>query len=493
MSSIYDFVIRKGVLRRYAGTDIHPIVPKGVVSVGSFAFQDCPYLASVVLPEGVTKISKRAFEDCRELTGVTLPDSVTFIGYYAFAKCYKLTDIQLPKGLTYLGAASFWNCKKLTHITIPASVTSVESNVFAECINMTHVTVEEGAAISGKIFNDLFCDCKKPEVIVAPGIRLEELEPRFKPAAALGYLTNAHLYQDPEILSAYHRYIVSKKKQLLPYLLENDLVQGLSVLTELVKIDVDNFERDFLTPAMEANASQCVACLLEWKDNHISQEDMDRKMQRDLMKNPYNVQDMSRLWKYKKLEDGTLCITGYKGQDQQIHIPPMIGKTPVTAIGDAAFSPNEGNASSTQKQVLRNLRSVTIPEGIVTIGSDAFEGCQLLTEPVFPGTLTSIGSYAFCLCHSLTRVTIPGNVQTVERSAFSICAHIREATICAGVKTICSRVFFSCRQLQKVTVEGKDTVIEPEAIPSSVSVIHAPDGSFAHTYALENGIPFQSL
>ena len=46
---------------------------------------------------------------------------------------------------------------------------------------------------------------------------------------------------------------------------------------------------------------------------NVPQEEKERQIEQGQNKDPYNVTDMRKLWKYKKLEDGTLRITDYKG------------------------------------------------------------------------------------------------------------------------------------------------------------------------------------
>ena len=44
------------------------------------------------------------------------------------------------------------------------------------------------------------------------------------------------------------------------------------------------------------------------------------------------------------------------------------------------------------------LRSVVLPEGLTHLGAGAFEGCTGLTSVKFPSTLTDINDYAFDYC-----------------------------------------------------------------------------------------------
>ena len=66
----------------------------------------------------------------------------------------------------------------------------------------------------------------------------------------------------------------------------------------------------------------------------------------------------------------TGTITGYVGAGGAVVIPASINGTPVTAIGEAAFSPGyRGNQS---------IISVTIPDSVTSIGQRAFpESCEI--------------------------------------------------------------------------------------------------------------------
>lgn len=52
-----------------------------------------PWATSVVIPDGVTSISTRAFDGCSGVTSVIISASVTILGYHAFWDCTSLTDV----------------------------------------------------------------------------------------------------------------------------------------------------------------------------------------------------------------------------------------------------------------------------------------------------------------------------------------------------------------------------------------------------------------
>jgi len=84
-----------------------------------------------------------------------------------------------------------------------------------------------------------------------------------------------------------------------------------------------------------------------------------------------------------ELEDGTLEISGYAGNDATYEIPAVIDGKKVTRIGYNAF--NDCN----------ELTSITITDGVVYIGSYAFYNCPSIKEVTIPASVTSIGEGAF--------------------------------------------------------------------------------------------------
>lgn len=114
-------------------------------------------------------------------------------------------------------------------------------------------------------------------------------------------------------------------------------------------------------------------------------EELEKSVQ-EITPQTGNVRTANNIWeeyRYRELEDGTLEITGYQGNDTELVIPAEINGKRVTSIGSYAF---DGCSS---------LTGIELPAGITSIGVNAFSGCRSLTEIKLPESLTIIGDYAF--------------------------------------------------------------------------------------------------
>lgn len=69
----------------------------------------------------------------------------------------------------------------------------------------------------------------------------------------------------------------------------------------------------------------------------------------------------------------------------------------------------------------KEVKDLVIPEGITSIGTDAFAGCYGLTSVTIPNSVTSIGDVAFQQCNNLSSIIIPSSVTSIGWSPFADC------------------------------------------------------------------------
>lgn len=109
----------------------------------------------------------------------------------------------------------------------------------------------------------------------------------------------------------------------------------------------------------------------------------------------------------------------------------------------------------------KTLTSVSIPNTITSIGSDAFYECGLTSIDI-PNSVTHIGHQAFHGCSGLTSLVIPNSVTSIANSAFDNCRNLTTVSIDCSTH-IPYAAFSECRTLTTVTIGDNVSGIGEEA------------------------------
>lgn len=80
--------------------------------------------------------------------------------------------------------------------------------------------------------------------------------------------------------------------------------------------------------------------------------------------------------------------------------------------------------------------SITVPEGIVTVMSYAFNGCKRVEEVIFSDGLEDINTEAFANCYSLRRVMLPPTIYYIGPYSFENCYLLEEINFPEGLFSI---------------------------------------------------------
>lgn len=145
-----DFFIENKKLIEYTGNTTQVTIPKGVTTIGEYAFANNHNIQKVVMPNSVKTIEKNAFYYCERLTSVKFSTKLKTIGNNAFAYCTNIKKYNLSKSLKTIGNGAFTDNYSLTKITIPAKVKVVKKNTFRWCINLKNVKLNKKVKTIGK-------------------------------------------------------------------------------------------------------------------------------------------------------------------------------------------------------------------------------------------------------------------------------------------------------------------------------------------------------
>ena len=140
--------------------------------------------------------------------------------------------------------------------------------------------------------------------------------------------------------------------------------------------------------------------------------------------------------------DGTLTLNGMITDRSAVTLPAEIDGRRLTAIGVGAF------------ENLQELKSIVLPEGIVSVGANAFSGCEWLKKVSLPAHLESIGAHAFSGCRSLREAQIPASVTSVGSGAFRGCASLEDAVLPEGLDYLGDKVFSGCASQKTAALGG---------------------------------------
>jgi len=167
----------------------------------------------------------------------------------------------------------------------------------------------------------------------------------------------------------------------------------------------------------------------------------------------------------------------YKGTAEVVVIPDG-----VTTIGQQAFRDCTG------------ITSITIPDSVTTIGSKAFHDCTGLTSITIPDSVTTIDSAAFYDCTGLTSVTIPDSVTSIGAYAFNGCTDVTSITIGNSVTSIGWCAFYHCTGLTEITIPDSVTSIDYLSFYGCTNLRHiSVPGHFTDQQILDLGLPLECM
>ena len=348
-------------------------VGNNITSVGTTTFSSCqnlvlhtdnPVILNALKRTNVMIASADDSEETlnykRELIYKQTVKGITVYAYRGNEKDVRIPDTieQLPVNKI---AQNAFSAKQLHSLVLPSAITQFVPEIFGK----------------GEV-----------ECLAAPGIDFSTVRSiTWKQALARGFLlmNQEGLFKDEKITDSYAKYLKNSVSQYIePCINDVRLLQG---LLKTVKLSPDSYET-LLKYAVDKDNTEAIAILLDYKNENISEENMEKseKQKLSVIGKAPSLSKIKKDWGYKVQDDDTIAILSYKGSDTDVIIPSVIEEKPVVEIGETAFN---GVCYYTESQVVKNVKvrrqqinTVYIPSSVKKISEIAFIGCgdRLLGE-----------------------------------------------------------------------------------------------------------------
>lgn len=111
---------------------------------------------------------------------------------------------------------------------------------------------------------------------------------------------------------------------------------------------------------------------------------------------------------------------------------------------------------------------IIIPEGVKSIGNNAFSFQSHITDVVFPESLRSIGIKAFYRCTGLTDINLPYGVKKINEYSFAG-TRLQHISIPASVEYIHNHTFNYGENPQSITIKGRNIQVKIPVVPPVTS------------------------
>ena len=323
-------------------TDAEYVIPDSVTSIGGYAFYDCTSLTNITIPNSVTSIGEWAFYGCTSLTSVTIGNSVTSIGMSAFYKCTSLTSVTIPDSVTYIGISAFENTAYYNNesnwengiLYIGNHLIKVKSDISGS------VEIKQGTKT---IAISAFSDCTSLASVTIPDS-----------------VTSIGWYAFADCTSLKHATINTE-----------EVGYAFSGCTSLESVILG----DNVTSIYGGAFKGCTSL------TSITIPDSVTSIGYSAFDNTAYYNNESN-WDNGVLYIGNFLVA-IKSDVKSITVKEG---TKLIACGERSHSENHGFAS---------LESITIPNSVLYIGSNAFFNCKNLKSVTIPESVISIGEYAF--------------------------------------------------------------------------------------------------
>ena len=360
----------------------------------------------------IVEIGEKSFYECSGLTGVVIPSTVATIGKSAFLDT-GLTAVTLPSSVETIKEYAFFRCTSLASASFTSGLTRIERYAFCNCESLGNVDLPASLTYIGDHAFDN-CDSFTEFAIPANVLYLGE-ESLYGCRAITNLYVASQAIFDESSMVMYNAF--GSDRQLVT--LSVTLAPGITTIPQAA---FEGFE----------------------KMASVSIPDTVTKIEK------------YAFWECKALTE--------------VVIPES-----VTEFGDGVFLscinlervtlPAGMTAIPNNMFRMTGLNSVRVPDGVTTIGTNAYSHCNgyygigdpsenpKLTSVYLPDGVTTIMEQAFYADYSLAEVRIPRSVTSIENEAFGNCDDLSTVRV-ASRDTARVKALFVASGLTQEYVDG---------------------------------------
>lgn len=383
------------------------IIPKGIKTIGRACFAGTN-VEEVVLPEGIETIDSDAFNFCTKLRKINFPETLKVIGHGAFKGCFFLETVILPKTMKEISDYAFYEAG-IKQLILPENVNFVGTEVFAGT-DIETTDIPENFTLNSAMFEK----CQKLHSINLLGSHITIPERCFCNCINLTEIdiTKTALIKDEAFRGC---------QNLSVSTIPADTLVAVSAFEESGATDV-------IIEDISKVCNRVFADCKSLKKLTINVADGPTSVSSALVKGCKNLQTVVFTGRTKNLTVIEAAAFKETKNLNTISLPDTIKTISKEAFYDSG------------------IENIHLPENLRQIGTMAFAGSGL-KDIVIPNKIKKLGDYAFYNCIELTAVTLPESVTKIPSGIFEDCCSLKTVNV-PNVDTICDHAFYGCKNLE---------------------------------------------
>ena len=366
-----------------------------ITEIGDRAFKGKSF-TTITLPDTVTKIGDEAFMNT-ELTSIQWGNDIIHIGDNAF-KNTKLTSITLPNKLQTIGDSAFENTL-ITSFDLPESLHNIGERAFANTpiseITLPDNIIETGFAV--------FSGCYHLTKISLPYFGQTRDLPRYNNSigSVLAHYFGTDSYTGSTKYTQNYGYDngILKIDTYIPNGLTDIIIRGGSIVPDYALNRIAGIKNIYLGKSIEHFGGYSFEEMTGLKNVYYEGDItdwacIDTKPTGTITGSSPLINLNNGIILYLEDENGTVQYQGKNFVIPQEVVVNFCEEIPSLFLTG-----------------LSQITSVTIKDGVTSIGDFAFNSCVNLKTLIFPDTVTYMGSNVFTQCSNIEVLRLSANAQ----------------------------------------------------------------------------------